>query len=97
VKSSPARQLARSAIAASFAVEKLHGPLAVVSGRPRMLNLLQHPRLLGMGAETQQEQEERHLLNSLSHLVFVKRPMQYLRNSASRAPRRFLIAAYQRQ
>jgi hypothetical protein len=41
-----------------------------------MLKLLQHSRLLGMGAETRQEHEERHLLNSLSHLVFVKRPMQ---------------------
>jgi hypothetical protein len=50
---------------------ELHGPLAVVSGRPRILKLLQHPRLLGMGAETQQEQETRHLLDSLAHLIFV--------------------------
>jgi hypothetical protein len=41
-----------------------------------MLKLLQHPRLLGIGAETQQEPEKRHLLGSLSHLIFVQRPVQ---------------------
>jgi len=44
-----------------------------------------------MGAETQQEQEARHLLDRLSHLIFVKRPMQCLSSSASRAPSRYVV------
>jgi len=57
---------------------KTAGAAAIVSGRPRTrAYFILRPRLLGIGAETRQDHEERHLLDSLTHLVFVWRPPQY--------------------